>query len=114
MVDDVESNLKLVNLILSKAGYSCDLARDGKEAVELARCHQYKLIFMDNVMPTMDGVEATCFIKSFDKEVTIIGLTGNVLQKDQGEFLLAGATCIIEKPANKARLIDACQKFINK
>jgi len=112
IVDDVKSNLKLVHLILQKAGYTCDLANDGQEAVDKARQHQYQLIIMDNVMPIMDGVQATRQITAFDKIVAVVGLTGNILQKDQQEFLQAGARFIIEKPANKARLLDACQQFV--
>jgi len=112
IVDDVTSNLKLVNLILTKAGYVCDTASNGQEAVELASRHAYKLIIMDNVMPVMDGIEATRQISNFDKCVVIVGLTGNILQKDQEQFLQAGARLIIEKPANKARLLEVCHLFL--
>lgn len=114
IVDDVKSNQKLVHLILQKAGYVCDLASDGQEAVGMARQHQYQLIIMDNVMPIMDGVEATRRITAFDKEVAIVGLTGNVLQKDQLEFLQAGARFIIEKPATRHdSLLPAKSLYIN-
>jgi len=111
-VDDALSNLKLVGAILTKAGYSCDLAHNGMEAVELAGLNHYKLIFMDNVMPVLDGIEATRRILVFDEQVPIVGLTGNILQKDQEEFLEAGVKYIIQKPANKTLLLEACRSFI--
>jgi len=114
IVDDVKSNLKLIKMILNKAGYCCDEANNGKEAVELASQHEYKLIFMDNVMPLMDGVEATRQILRLDSKVTIVGVTGNILQKDQEEFLNAGVAYVIEKPANKAQLLEACRCFVPK
>jgi len=112
IVDDVKSNQKLVHLILQKAGYVCDIASTGLEAVALARQHQYKLIIMDNVMPIMNGVEATKRILAFDKTVAIVGLTGNILQSDQQEFMNAGVKLIIEKPANKTRLLEVCKQFV--
>jgi len=112
IVDDVKSNQKLVQMILEKVGYKCDLASDGMEALAMAQRHHYQLILMDNVMPIMDGVEATRRIVAFDKSVAIVGLTGNVLQKDQQEFIQAGARFIIEKPANKAQLLKACTQFV--
>jgi len=112
IVDDVKSNQKLVHLILKKAGYLCDVASDGQEAVQMASRHHYQLILMDNVMPVMDGVQATRQIIAADGVVAIVGLTGNVLQKDQLEFLQAGAKFIIEKPANKDRLLEACKMFV--
>lgn len=114
IVDDVKSNQKLVHLILKKAGFQCDLADDGQQAVDRAKQHHYKIIFMDSVMPVMDGIEATRRILEFDDKVTIIALTGNVLQKDQNEFLQAGAKMVIGKPANKAQILKACDTFIQK
>jgi len=112
VVDDVKSNQRLVCMILEKAGYVCDTASDGHEAVTMARKHQYQLIIMDNVMPVMDGMEATRRILSFDQHVAIVALTGNVLQKDQQEFMQAGVRFVIEKPANKAQLLKACNQFV--
>jgi len=112
VVDDVKSNRKLVCLILENAGYACDMAIDGLEAVNMARQHHYKLIIMDNVMPVMDGLEATRQILAFDKDVVVVALTGNVLQKDQQEFIQAGAKFVIEKPANKDQILKACNQFV--
>jgi len=112
IVDDVKSNRKLACLILEKAGCVCDEACDGLQAVNMAKQHQYQMIIMDNVMPVMDGVEATRQIVAFDKAVAIVALTGNVLQKDQLEFIQAGAKYVIEKPANKDQLLKACNRYV--
>jgi len=112
IVDDVKSNQKLVHLILQKAGYVCHLASDGQEAVTLARQNRFKLIIMDNVMPVMNGMEATRQILAFDKTIAIVGLTGNILQKDQQEFINAGVRFVIEKPVDKTCLLEVCKQFV--
>jgi len=63
-------------------------------------------------MPIMNGVEATRQILAFDKTVAIVGLTGNILQSDQQEFIKAGVKFIIEKPANKTCLLEVCKQFV--
>jgi len=113
VVDDISSNAKLAAMIFSKAGYHCDIAQNGQEAVELALQNNYKLILMDNVMPVMSGIEATRQILAH-KKVTVVGITGNILQEDQDEFFQAGAVCVIQKPADKSKLLNLCSVYCQK
>jgi len=113
IVDDVKSNLKLTSMILKKSGYNCDTATNGVEAIEMASKNKYSLIFMDNVMPIMNGIEATRQILSFDKSIAIIGLTGNVVARDQEEFMQAGIKLLIQKPADKTQLLKVCRDYCN-
>jgi len=110
VVDDIQSNAKLAAMIFSKAGYLCDIAYNGQEAVELASQYNYKLILMDNVMPVMNGIQATRQILA-QKNVPIVGITGNILQQDQDIFLQAGAVCVIQKPAGKTTLLHLCNVY---
>jgi len=112
VVDDIKSNVKLACMILEKAGYTCDTAYNGFDAVEMAKKKHYHLILMDNVMPVMCGVEAAQAILAFDNAVPIIGLTGNVLQSDQNEFLKAGVKMVALKPIDKAQLLKICETYI--
>jgi len=114
VVDDVQSNLKLAHMILTREGYVCDVANDGQVAVEMAKKNTYQLIFMDNVMPIMDGIQATKHIHSLNLDTTIVGLSGNVLKADKDEFIKAGARYIITKPASRQKLIEACKEFVVK
>jgi two-component system CAI-1 autoinducer sensor kinase/phosphatase CqsS len=77
LVDDQEVNLittksKLEKILLY---VSCDIARSGKEAINMAKQNKYQLILMDVQMPEISGIEATKKIRSYDKEVPIIALT---------------------------------------
>jgi len=111
IVDDVRSNVKMMEMILSKVGFCCDVAFNGQEAVALARLKHYDLILMDNVMPVMNGIEATRTILSFDASTSIVGVTGNVLQHDKDEFLKAGAKLVLEKPIDRVKLITVSIDF---
>jgi len=108
IVDDVKSNARLADMILTKAGFHCSIANNGQEAVELALLQHFDLILMDNVMPIMNGIEATRRILALKPGSTIVGVTGNVLQSDQDEFLQAGAKQILQKPVDRIQLLKAC------
>jgi len=112
IVDDMKSNTKLALLILEKEGYSCDVAMNGLEAVQLSFKTQYQLVIMDRTMPVMDGIEATRQILRFDHNVTIIGLTGNISEQEVQEFVQAGAKEVVKKPATRAELVRLCNLYI--
>jgi len=113
VVDDMNTNAQLASMIIKKAGYECDIARDGLEAVQMAYKNRYKLILMDRIMPVMDGIAATRQILCFDAKVSIVGLTANVSQQEQTEFLEAGAKQVLVKPTNKVQLQKVCEKYCN-
>jgi len=112
IVDDVQSNVKLTDKILTKAGYTCETACNGAQAVEMAKNNSYKLILMDNVMPIMNGIEASRQILKRNSSIVIVGMTGNVLQSDQDEFLKVGVRSIVLKPVDKATLLGICEEYI--
>jgi len=114
IVDDVNSNVKLAEMILRKAGYCCDLAYNGLEAVNASHLKHYDLILMDNVMPIMNGIEATKKILLLKPDALIVGLTGNILPLDQEEFLRAGAKLILPKPIERIQLLETCNRFCSK
>jgi len=101
LVDDQEMNLLILSSILSKMGYSCDMARNGVEAYQLAIQNKYNLIFMDIYMPVMDGIDATKRIKEYFVSVDapfIVALTANTMQEDRVACLEAGIAEILIKP----------------
>ena len=94
-----------LRLILEDAGFDvCPDARDGIEAVDLAREHRPDLILIDLALPRLDGVEATRQILS-ERDVPIVALTGH----SRGDFVdravEAGATGFVLKPFSVSHLI---------
>ena len=109
LAEDNLLNAELAVEMLGSVGLQVDVARDGLEAVAMARTGRYQLILMDVQMPVMDGVAATTLIRGLDRgrgDVPIIGLTANVLPSQKRDYLAAGMDDVAEKPINPARLLE--------
>ena len=106
VVDDVLPNRKILTSLLKQLNVVCDEAVNGKQAVEhvLANMDEYMIIFMDNIMPVMTGVEATQALRDAGYPYLIIGVTGNVMDDDVRAYMDAGADMVVGKPLKRATL----------
>ena len=111
VVEDNDSNYFLVETMLSDQ--NLERARNGKEAVEMAKKHKYAIIFMDVRMPVMDGLEATRNIRKFDDKTPIVALTANSFDSDREAALEAGCTAYLAKPVRQKDLTGLLTKLIN-
>jgi CheY-like chemotaxis protein len=94
-----------LRLILQEAGFEvCPEARDGFEAVELAREHRPDLIVLDLGLPKLDGVEAARRILG-ERDVPIVALTGYSNGEVLDRAVLAGATGYVLKPFTERGLV---------
>jgi PAS domain S-box-containing protein len=110
VVEDNEVNQKVAQRYLEKLGVTCDLARNGREAIEVWHKGNYDLILMDCQMPVMDGLQATREIRGQErhgKRIPIIALTANALASDRDNCLAAGMDEHLGKPLELAKL-EAC------
>lgn len=115
-VDDAPINRKIMAKMLSKAitvSYSLEEATDGDEAVELARSGEFDVIFMDIIMPRMDGLTAAKKIREFDDRVLIIACTANsvVGEKAESELQEAGLNDALGKPFTIDMLKSKLEKY---
>lgn len=109
IAEDNHVNQKLAAKVFEKMGYSPDIVSNGLEAIEMCEQKAYDLIFMDIVMPEMDGLEATERIFStsaINFEPVIIAMTANVLQTDRDRYFQAGMDDFIGKPIKLDELIS--------
>jgi len=105
-------NQKLTMKVLEKLGYQADLARDGKEVLELACLKTYDLILMDVQMPEMDGLEATRMLRlCLEKQPVIIAMTANVMEGDKDNCTQAGMDDYISKPVELNELLTKLEKW---
>ena len=110
LVEDNAVNQKVAQRYLEKLGVTCDVARNGREAIETWQKGNYDLILMDCQMPVMDGFEATREIRGQErhgKRIPIIALTANALASDRDNCLAAGMDEHLGKPLELAKL-EAC------
>lgn len=101
VVDDNDSNAKILSMLLKRMKVTVTCACDGEVAVDIIakNVDRFKLIFMDNLMPKLTGPEATKIIRSrFEFRHLIIGATGNVSKNDIIDFLNAGVDLVLPKP----------------
>ena len=111
VAEDYEINRILIEEILNKYDIKPDFAVNGKEAVEMALNKDYDIIFMDVLMPEMDGIEATKKIKAIKPNLPIIALTAHALKSVKEEVLSVGMNDYITKPIKIADLERVLNKF---
>jgi CheY-like chemotaxis protein len=101
VVDDNEFNIRVAEGLLSLFKIDAQKASSGKEAIQLVQNNDYDIVFMDHMMPEMDGVEATGIIRKLGgkyKNLPIIALTANAVQGAKEMFLSNGFDGFISKP----------------
>jgi signal transduction histidine kinase/DNA-binding NarL/FixJ family response regulator/HPt (histidine-containing phosphotransfer) domain-containing protein len=118
-VDDVITNLEVAKGLMSRYGITVDFASGGLEAIEMIRDGEkrYDIIFMDHMMPDMDGLEAIGFIRgetgnAYAKTVPIVMLTANVVAGRREIFLRGGANDLLAKPIDIAMLDAVLRKWM--
>jgi CheY-like chemotaxis protein len=106
VVDDVETNLVVADGLISPYGIACEKVNSGQMAIELISSGKhYDIIFMDHMMPGMDGIEATKIIRDSGYDGVIIALTANALTGNDVMFRQNGFDDFISKPID-IRLLD--------
>ena len=98
VVDDDPRVLSLMHRGLSFEGYAVDVAADGKEALAIARDRPPDLVVLDVMMPELDGLEVCRRLRSADRAVAILMLTGRANVPDRVAGLEAGADDYLTKP----------------
>lgn len=106
IVDDVLPNRKLLNALLTRQGFTVFEAENGLQAVERVRQDDIQMIFMDIMMPVMDGYEATRLIKEYlgTHFVPIIMVTALDEQEGMARCIQAGADDYLTKPIDAVLL----------
>jgi len=113
IVDDVRSNLYVARGLMVPYGLSIDTAASGFEAVEkIKKGAEFDVIFMDHMMPKMDGIEATKIIRGMGYTRPIIALTANALAGQAEMFIENGFDGFISKPIDIRQLNSSLNKFI--
>jgi len=113
VVDDVESNLYVAKGLLQPYKLSIDTADSGMEAIEKVKSGKtYDIIFMDHMMPNIDGVEATKIIRDSGYSAPIIALTANAITGQANILLKSGFDDFISKPIDIRQMDYVLNKFI--
>lgn len=110
IVEDNRMNQKVLSTMLGKLGYSYDVVEDGYDAFLQAKATRYDYIFMDLMLPEMDGFEASRKILKHDKTVRIFAFTADNLPETRKKAELSGISDFLSKPVR----IDDLRKLFDR
>ncbi len=117
LVEDNEINQQVATALLYKMGYICEVASNGKEAVEMFRPGDFQAILMDIEMPVMDGFEATASIREIEGlrtevRIPIIAMTAHAISGYKERCIAAGMDDYVTKPISPKQLRSVLDTFI--
>ena len=113
IVDDVDTNLYVAQGLLSPYKLKIETVNSGFAAIEKIKSgSSYDIIFMDHMMPQMDGIETTQKLRNMGYTGTILALTANALAGNEEMFIKNGFDGFIPKPVNITLLNSMLNKFI--
>jgi len=126
VVDDIQTNLKVAEGLMTPYKFKIDTCLSGPEAIELVKRVKYDICFMDHMMPDMDGIEATSFIREWENEknsaesagretrLPVIALTANAVFGVREMFIENGFDDFLGKPIDITELDEILNKWIPK
>ncbi len=116
VVDDVTMNLKVVEGLLKATKIQIDTAVSGSECLECVKTTPYQMIFLDHMMPEMDGLETLEHMKNLadnpNAQTPVIMLTANAIVGAKEEYIEAGFTDYLTKPIREMELLEMILKYL--
>jgi signal transduction histidine kinase/CheY-like chemotaxis protein len=114
IIEDNKMNQNVIGTMLKSLGYSFELSDDGYAGYLMAKAQKYDLIFMDLIMPEMDGFESAQRIVKFDKSVLIVAFTADNMPETRRKAELSGIKDFISKPVRIDELKRLFAKYFKK
>jgi signal transduction histidine kinase/CheY-like chemotaxis protein/HPt (histidine-containing phosphotransfer) domain-containing protein len=123
VVDDIATNLRVAEGLLAAYQARVDTCLSGVDAIEQVKRQEYDIVFMDHMMPEMDGIEATAAIRKWEqeqennqharKQVPIIALTANAVSGMREMFIEKGFNDFLAKPIDVSKMDEALVRWIS-
>jgi signal transduction histidine kinase/CheY-like chemotaxis protein len=113
LVEDNKMNQNIMIKMLGSLGYSLEIAEDGYEGYTKAISKKYDIIFMDIIMPEMDGYESARRILEYDKSYNIVAFTADNMPDSKRKAELSGIKEFIPKPVRLEELKKLFAKYFN-
>ncbi|NQY93269.1 MAG: response regulator, partial [Campylobacteraceae bacterium] len=115
IVDDIKENRTLLDQMLSRYGFNIKQAQNCNEAIQIFENKKIDLIFMDILMPLIDGIETTKRIRNLPqgRDIPIIAVSAHAYKKDKEEAIKAGVNSFLTKPIQNDLIVQAIEKHLN-
>ena len=115
-VDDVKMNILVFTGLLRGTEMTIDSANSGPEAIEMSKNTKYDIIFMDHLMPGMDGIEAFHLIHddadNINRETPVVVLTANAIVGMRASYLEEGFDEYLSKPVEQKDLLKVTEEIL--
>lgn len=114
IVEDNELNMKLFHDLLEAHGYETLQARNGFDAMDVARQHHPDLILMDIQLPEVSGLEVTKWLKEDDdlKAIPVIAVTAFAMKGDEERIRQGGCEAYISKPISVVKFLETVRSYL--
>jgi signal transduction histidine kinase/CheY-like chemotaxis protein len=118
IVDDISTNLRVAKELMAPYNMNIQTCLSGQEAIQLVSNNRFDIVFMDHMMPGMDGIEATALIRNIDsaddyyQKLPIIALTANAVSGQREIFLEKGIDDFLAKPIEIQKLDGILEKWL--
>ena len=116
IVDDITTNLMVAEGLMTPYRMHVDTCQSGKDAIHLVQENDYDIVFMDHMMPEMDGIDATTNIRALEngrfKDLPIIALTANAVSGMKETFLRNGMNDFLTKPIDVVKLDTILSRWL--
>lgn len=115
VVDDNHINLQVMKCLLKRNLVQVDSAYSGKECLTKMQSNKYDLVFLDHIMPEMDGIQTLSFIRKLhgsNASTPVIALTANVMSGAREKYINCGFNDFIEKPISPEKLEITLKKYL--
>ena len=110
VAEDNAINQKVAKTLFKNIGYEVEFAKHGLEVLDMVNKTKYDIIFMDIMMPEMDGIQATIELRKMKNDVPIIAMTANIAKDEKANAIASGMNDYITKPVR----IDTVKKILIK
>jgi len=118
IVDDISTNLRVAKELMSLYNMNIQTCLSGPEAIQLVSKNHFDIVFMDHMMPGMDGIETTALIRAIDSDdeyyqnLPVIALTANAVSGQREIFLEKGIDDFLAKPIEIQKLNEILERWL--
>ena len=112
VVDDNNVNIKLASRILKQFNLDITTATNGQECIDLVKKEDFDIIFLDHMMPGLDGIETVHILRQNGNEMPIIALTANSYSGSRDKYIEEGFTDYLPKPFQYKELNKILKKYM--
>jgi CheY-like chemotaxis protein len=112
IAEDNLMNQHLMSRYMSKLGWEFTIVDNGLQATEACRSGDFNAILMDIDMPVLDGIEATRYIRAFNKEIPIVAITAYADDQMRNECAEVGMNAFLAKPCSRDEIKDIISECV--